>query len=225
VTKTLTSPTAAATPATADAEILRDYGPWPGVDTVHGVSFDGSHVWFAVGPAVNVLDPSDGRVVRRLPVPGEAGTAFDGRFLYQIAGPVIRRLDPETGAEQGTIPCPGNGCASGLAWGEGTLWVGQFDDRRILQIDPETGAVLRQITSDRMVTGVTWAGDELWHGTWDGERQLADLRRIDPETGGVIAVIAMPAGLSVSGLESDGNGTFYCGGGRSGKIRAVRKSL
>lgn len=225
MTTTRTSPTAAATPATTEAEILREYGPWPGVETVHGISFDGSHVWFAVGPAVNVLDPSDGRVVRTLPVPGEAGTAFDGRFLYQIAGPVIRRLDPETGAVLGTIPCPGNGCASGLAWGEGTLWVGQFDDRRILQIDPETGAVLRHITSDRMVTGVSWAGDELWHGTWDGDCQTADLRRIDPETGGVIAVIAMPTGLAVSGLESDGNGTFYCGGGRSGRIRAVRKSL
>ena len=73
MTTTRTSPTATATPATADAEILRDYGPWPGVDTVHGVSFDGSHVWFAVGPAVNVLDPSDLLCIS-MSAPGEPST-------------------------------------------------------------------------------------------------------------------------------------------------------
>jgi len=33
----------------------------------------------------------------------------------------------------------------------------------------------------------------------------------------------MPAGEGVSGLESDGAELFYCGGGASGKVRAVRR--
>src|SRR3546814_7288251 len=91
-----------------------------------------------------------------LAVPADAGTAFDGKHLFQIAEAVIRKIDPETGVVLGTIPAPGNGADSGLAWAEGTLWVGQYRDRKIYQIDPETGAVLRTIDSDRFVTGVTW---------------------------------------------------------------------
>ncbi|HET7912548.1 MAG TPA: glutamine cyclotransferase, partial [Pseudolabrys sp.] len=33
----------------------------------------------------------------------------------------------------------------------------------------------------------------------------------------------MPRGVAVSGLDSNGSDTFFCGGGSSGKIRAVRK--
>jgi hypothetical protein len=33
----------------------------------------------------------------------------------------------------------------------------------------------------------------------------------------------MPEGVGVSGLESDGADQFFCGGGSSGKIRAVRR--
>jgi hypothetical protein len=33
----------------------------------------------------------------------------------------------------------------------------------------------------------------------------------------------MPPGVNVSGLESDGGDQFFCGGGKSGKVRAVRR--
>ena len=98
----------------------------------------------------------------------------------------------------GTIPAPGSGGDSGLAWAEGTLWVGQHRGRKIHQVDPETGAVLRTIESDRFVTGVTWVDGELWHGTWQDE--ASDVRRIDPETGEVLERLEMPAGTGVSGL-------------------------
>jgi glutamine cyclotransferase len=203
------------------AEILREYGPFPGVDAVHGVSFDGRRVWFASGDRLNALDPESGEIVRTLDVAGDAGTAFDGRHLFQIAGAEIRRIDPATGEVLGTIPAPGGGKDSGLAWAEGSLWVGQHRDRRIHQVDPETGAVLRTITSDRFVTGVSWVGGELWHGTWEGE--ASDVRRIDPETGAVLERIEMPAGTGVSGLESDGGDRFFCGSGNGAKVRAIRR--
>jgi outer membrane protein assembly factor BamB len=202
------------------AQILREYGPFPGVNGVHGVSFDGQLVWFASGEKLNALDPESGEIVGVLDVAAHAGTAFDGKHLFQIADAVIRKIDPKTGDVLGTIPAPG-GSGSGLAWAEGTLWVGQNRGRKILQVDPETGAVLRTIESDRFVTGVTWIDGELWHGTWEGDE--SDLRQVDPQTGKVLASLEMPFGIGVSGLEADGDDQFFCGGGNSGRLRAVRR--
>ncbi len=203
------------------AEIVREYGPFPQVDDVAGVSFDGQRVWFASGDRLNALDPESGEIVAALDVPAHAGTAFDGKHLFQVAEAVIRKIDLRTGEVLGTIPAPGNGGDSGLAWAEGTLWVGQHRASKIYQIDPETGAVLRTIESDRFVTGVTWVDGELWHGTWQGE--ASDVRRIDPATGEVLERLEMPAGTGVSGLESDQGDRFFCGGGSSGKVRAIRR--
>lgn len=205
------------------ARILREYGPFPGVESVHGVTFDGARVWFASGNRLSALDPETGEIVGTLDVAAHAGTAFDGRHLFQIAEAEIRKIDPKTGEVLATIPAPGHGRDSGLAWAEGTLWVGQNRDRTIHQVDPETGAVLRTIRSDRFVTGVTWVGGELWHGTWENEE--SEVRRVEPATGEVLESLGMPTGTGVSGLESDGDGRFFCGGGASGTVRIVRRSL
>ena len=206
--------------ARSTAEIVREYGPFPGIDHVHGVTYDGRRVWFAAGGTLNAFDPESGDLLRSLDVAAHAGTAFDGEFLFQLAEDRIQKIDPATGRVLATIPAPGGGGDSGLAWAEGTLWVGQYRGRRIHQIDPVTGAVLRTIESDRFVTGVTWMDGELWHGTWEGDE--SEIRRIDPSTGEVLEQIAMPPGVGVSGLEAGGGDRFYCGGGKSGKVRAVR---
>jgi glutamine cyclotransferase len=203
------------------AEILREYGPFSGVDAVHGLTFDGQHVWFASGNKLSALDPASGKTVRWIDVAADAGTAFDGQHLFQIAGDRIQKIDPETGRVLATIPAPGGGGDSGLAWAEGTLWVGQYRDRKIHQVDPETGAVLCTLECNRFVTGVTWIDGELWHGTWEGDE--SELRRIDPRTGEVLERLEMPLGMGVSGLESDGGDQFFCGGGSSGKVRTVRR--
>jgi glutamine cyclotransferase len=205
----------------SNAEIVREYGPFPGVNSVHGVTYDGEHVWFASGDKLTALDPASGKTLRSVDVPSHAGTAFDGRHFYQLAEDRIQKIDPASGRVISTIPAPGGGGDSGLTWAEGTLWVGQYRDRRIRQIDPETGAILRTIESNRFVTGVTWVEGELWHGTWEGDE--ADIRRIDPDTGKVLESLTMPAGAGVSGLESDGRDQFFCGGGKSGTVRAVRR--
>lgn len=202
------------------ADIVREYGPFPGAEQVHGVTYDGRHVWFASGDKLNALDPVSGKAVRAIDVPAYAGTAFDGRHLFQIGGDRIQKIDPESGRVLSAIPVPSGG-ASGLAWAEGSLWVGQYRNRKIHQVDPETGAILRTIESNRFVTGVTWVDGELWHGTWEGEE--SDVRRIDPQTGEVLERLEMPPGVAVSGLESDGGDQFFCGGASSGKVRAVRR--
>jgi len=203
------------------AEIVQEYGPFPGADRVHGVSYDGQQVWFASGDKLNAFDPASGKMMRSIEVAAHAGTAFDGQHLFQIAEDRIQKIDPKTGRVLATIPAPGGGGDSGLAWAEGTLWVGQYRNRKIHQIDPETGVIVRTIESNRFVTGVTWVDGELWHATWEGEE--SDLRRIDPRTGEVQERLEMPTGVYVSGLESDGGDQFFCGGGPSGKVRAVRR--
>jgi glutamine cyclotransferase len=206
---------------TSAAEIVREYGPFPGADRVHGVTYDGRHVWFAAGDRLIAFDPASGTAARSIEVAAHAGTAFDGRHLFQLAADRIQKIDPKTGRVLATIPAPGGGGDSGLTWAEGTLWVGQYRERKIYQIDPETGAILRTIESNRFVTGVTWVDGQLWHATWDGDE--SDLRRVDPRTGEVLERLEMPPGVGVSGLESDGGELFFCGGGGSGKVRAVRR--
>ena len=203
------------------AEVVREYGPFSDVDHVHGVTFDGQHVWIAAGDRLNAIDPASGKPLRSIEVAADAGTAFDGRNLFQIAEDRIQKIDPKTGRVLGSIPAPGGGGESGLTWAEGTLWVGQYRARKIYQIDPQTGAILRTIESNRYVTGVTWVDGELWHGTWEGDQ--SDVRRVDPKTGEVLEKLEMPPGVYVSGLESDGGDQFFCGGGSSGKVRVVRR--
>jgi len=205
----------------AKAEILQEYGPFPDADQVHGLTFDGRHVWFASGEKLNALDPDSGQIVRSIDVAAHAGTAFDGRHLFQIAEDRIRKIDPKTGEVLSSIPAPGAGGDSGLAWAEGSLWVGQHRGRKIHQVDPATGAILRTIESNRLVTGVSWIDGDLWHATWDDDG--SDVRRIDAKTGEILEMLDMPPDTGVSGLESDGGERFFCGGGRTGKIRTIRR--
>jgi glutamine cyclotransferase len=208
-------------PRVREAEIVREYGPFVDGGRVHGVTHDGRRVWAATGARLVAFDPKSGKTTRTLDRACDAGTAFDGTYLYQIAEARIDKIDPATGDVVASIPAPGGGRDSGLAWAEGSLWVGQYRDRKIHQIDPETGIVKRTIESNRFVTGVTWVDGELWHGTGEGEE--SDIRRINPENGNVLERLEMPRDTMVSGLESDGADLFYCGGGSSGKVRAVRR--
>ncbi|MEQ8348909.1 MAG: PQQ-binding-like beta-propeller repeat protein [Sneathiellaceae bacterium] len=205
----------------AAAEIIGEFGPFPGIASVHGLTWDGRHVWFGSDIGLSALDPASGAVLRTIAMPADAGTAFDGSHLFQIAEDRIQKIDPATGEVLSTIPAPGGGADSGMAWAEGSLWVGRYRERKIHQVDPATGAVLRTIQSDRFVTGVTWVEDELWHGIWEGEE--SGLRRIDPADGRVLEQLDLPAGMGVSGLESDGGDRFFCGGGPSGRVRVVRR--
>ena len=203
------------------AEVVREFGPYPGIDLIHGVTFDGERVWFARGEGLVAVDAQSGAMVRELPVAADAGTAFDGEHLWQITGDRINKVDPRSGEVVGSIPAPAQGRDSGLTWAEGTLWVGEYRARKIHQVDAKTGAVLNTIETDRFVTGVSWVNHELWHATLENDE--SELCRVDPKTGEVLERLGMPAGVTVSGLEGDGAGIFYCGGHTTGKVRALRK--
>ncbi|MBF5057644.1 hypothetical protein Y5W_02938 [Alcanivorax sp. 521-1] len=201
------------------ALITREYGPFADAPIIHGIHYDGRHLWLAIGEQLLALDPTSGEETRRLDVAADAGTAFDGHHFYQIADARIQKIDPRSGEVVASVPAPGNGEDSGMAWADGSLWIGQYRRRRIHQVDPDTGAVLRTLESDRFVTGVTWVDDALWHGTGEGDEN--ELRRLDADSGEVLERLRMPDGVGVSGLTGDGHGGFYCGGGPTGRVRAV----
>ena len=212
---------AIAPPTTHAAEIVREYGPFAGAPPIHGVTHDGQRVWAATDQRLLAIDPASGDTVRSIERANDAGIAFDGEFLYQLVERRIDKIRLDDGQVVSSIPAPGQDGNSGLTWAEGSLWVGAYRDRRIYQLDPADGAVLRTIESNRYVTGVTWVDGELWHGTWEDDQ--SDIRRIDPDSGAVLEQLQMPAGSGVSGLESDGAELFFAGGGASGKLRAVRR--
>lgn len=203
------------------AEVLRELGPFAEGETIHGVTYDGKRVWAATGATLRALDPASGQPTGALNTPCEAGTAFDGTHLYQLSGSRIHKLDPRTGEVLSSVPAPSGDDNAGLTWAEGKLWVAQHKGRAILQLDPQTGAVLKTLRSDRFVTGVTWVDGQLWHATL--EEGASELRRIDARSSEVLERLQMPEGALITGLESDGADQFYCGGGASGKVRAVRR--
>jgi outer membrane protein assembly factor BamB len=205
----------------ANAEVVREYGPFEGVDNVRGVTFDGEHMWFAAGDHVQAVDPETGATVRRIDVPAAAGTAFDGTHLFQISRDMrIQKIDVSTGHVLSSIPAP-SATSSGLTWAEGALWVGDYANKSLRQIDPETGDVKRTLSSTRFVTGVTFVDGDLWHGTW--EDNASEIRRVDARTGEVLETIEMPPDHIVSGLEAGRGDVFFCGGGTSKKVRVVKR--
>jgi hypothetical protein len=213
------------------AEVVREYGPYPDAPQVHGVTFDGKHVWIAVGERMLAVAPGSGEIARTLNVPARAGSAFDGTYLYQIASGEIQKIEHASGRVVGTLPLPlplPRENVSGMAWADGYLWIGEYKAGKVHQVDPESGVILRSLQSDRFVTGVTWVDGELWHGavqdSQDSHNAASELREIDPQSGAVRRRVAMPKGAYVSGIESNGSDVIYCGGGTSGKLRAVRRS-
>jgi streptogramin lyase len=204
---------------TGEAEVVREYMP---IDDrgIHGVTFDGKLVWFARNDEVICFDPNTSEVVRRYSIPGAgAGTAFDGEFIYQLAKEEIVVVRPSDGAVVRRLPSPGKGADSGMAWGDGYLWVGQYSQGKINKVDPKTGEIVKTLTSDRFVTGVSCVDGELWHAGVGNDRPT-ELRRLGPE-GKVEEALTVPVSL-ISGMERTKDGDFWCGG-EKGKLRLVRR--
>jgi len=206
--------------ARSRAEIVRELKPLD-EGRIHGVTFDGERVWFARDGELVAVDPSSGSVVRRFAVPkASAGTAFDGEHLYQIADATILVIDPEDGRIVRTLPAPGKGEDSGMAWADGYLWVGQFRGAKIHKIDARTGEIVKTLSSDRFVTGVSVLDGALWHGvSFDGKP--SELRRLSPD-GAVNEVVEVPVD-SIAGVEATREGIWYAAD--RGRLRLIRPKV
>ncbi|MDB4973509.1 MAG: WD40-like repeat protein [Myxococcaceae bacterium] len=201
----------------SSVEVAREYQPLDQT-AIHGVTFDGRLVWFARDGELVAFDPTSERVVRRFEVPGaRGGTAFDGTHLYQLAGEVILVLDPEEGRIVRRLPAPNRGENSGMAWSDGYLWVGQYRAAKIHKLDAQTGELLKTLSSDRFVTGVSCVDGALWHAVSGGGD--CELRRLAAD-GNVEEVWSAPV-PGISGMEATSEG-FWCGG-EQGKLRLLQK--
>ncbi len=207
---------------TFDAEVVREFKPLED-GSVHGVTFDGKLVWYARDNELVAFDPVSAKVVRRHALPGaQSGTAFDGKHIYQLAGVDILVVEPETGKVVRKIPAPPKGTNTGMAWGDGYLWIGQYRESRIQKVDAKTGEIVKTLASDRFVTGVSCVEGALWHGAVaDGKE--SELRRLAND-GSVLETLRVPVD-SISGVEGTNDGTFWCGGGSKGTLREVRRKV
>ena len=64
-------------PAQSKAEILGEYGPFPGIERVGGVTYDGRRVWIAAGDKLAAIDPQTGTIDRSvLPLAGSNASSL-----------------------------------------------------------------------------------------------------------------------------------------------------
>jgi outer membrane protein assembly factor BamB len=204
-----------------DAEIVREYLPIDHLP-IHGVTFDGKLVWFARDNEVVAFDPGTEKVVARHAVPSaNAGTAFDGEHLYQLAKGEILVIQPADGRIVRRLPAPGKGLDSGMAWADGYLWIGQYRESKIHKVDAKTGEVVKTLTSDRFVTGVSCVEGALWHGA-TGDGQPSELRRLASD-GSVEETLVVPM-KGIGGVEGTGDGQFWCAGEKGALCLVQRKA-
>lgn len=201
------------------AEVVREYVP---IDEtpIHGVTFDGERVWFARDDELNAFDPTTEKLVHRQRVDdANGGTAFDGTYIYQLTHTEILVVDPANGKVMRKLPAPGTEDCSGMAFADGYLWVGQWSGKKIHKIDAKTGEIVKTLSSDRFVTGVSCVDGSLWHAA-AGDGPAPELRRLASD-GTVEEILAVPVNM-ISGVERTPEGTFWCGG-EKGRLRLVRK--
>jgi hypothetical protein len=203
----------------SEAEVVREYVPLDD-RSIQGVTFDGKRVWFARDDELVAFDPATEKVVQRHRVPNaRAGTAFDGAHLYQLANEEILVIRPSDGRVVRRLPAPGKGHNSGMAWADGYLFIGQYREARIHKVDAKTGEIVKTLTSDRFVTGVSCIDGALWHGVSD-DSKAPELRRLAAD-GTVEEAMTVPVD-HISGVEGTPDGAFWCGG-EKGKLRLVRR--
>jgi outer membrane protein assembly factor BamB len=157
-----------------------------------GYAFEGSKVYVALhhGQAVAQLDATNGRIVRRFPVPSPGGgvTASGPSNLAVAYGAVwasvpnlqaVVRISP-TGATK--VLRLGEGCGGSVAAAGGGLWVAC--DRQLVRLNPAT----RRVTVRLPLTGdLAVLNGRLWVAAAGG--RLVDL---DPRTGAVASTSRFP---------------------------------
>lgn len=204
---------------TAQAEVVREYVP---IDEqqIHGVTFDGELVWFARDGELVAFDPGNEKIIHRHAIDSaNGGTAFDGTHVYQLTRGEIVVVEPKSGKIVRRLPAPGQGGNSGMAWADGFLWVGQWSGRMIHKVDAKTGEVVKTLSTDRYVTGVSCVDGALWHGA-AGDGKPPELRRLGAD-GAVDEAMSVPVEM-IAGVERTPSGEFWCAG-EKGRLRLVRK--
>lgn len=138
---------------------------------VSGIAFDGSHLWITVEGAEKIyrVVPETGVTERSIkaPVMETGGSAWLEGSLYQLAylESSIYRLDPSSGDVIEVFDSPGEGMCSGMTSDGEFLWLANWEDEKIYQIDPRhEGRVVEVLEGNFETTGLAWDGQHLWNG-------------------------------------------------------------
>lgn len=139
---------------------------------------------------VYLLDWQDGHVLRQFPTATHhsSGITFDGETLWIASTftPIALFRYALDGTEIGRLPTPGAGTsgAHGLEWIDGNLWVTVPPSVTTYELDPVSGAILRQFPAPgNRPHGLAWDGELLWvaetaHRTITGYTLDGDVRRV-----------------------------------------------
>jgi hypothetical protein len=164
---------------------------------------------FALEESSNIvqIDPVFGNVLRRIPAPvsffgNVSGLAFDGVSLFFSAGfssNLIYVLNPNTGAVRYSFAAPPGVAVDGLAHSGVSLFILNYNNRIIYEVDPVTGQVLNNFASNAFLRGaLTFGGGRQ---TLFAERaDLNEVVELNPFTGAIVNRIPMPPGEAIFGL-------------------------
>ena len=179
------------------------------------------HVWFAAGDKLNALDPASGNTVRSIDV------AAPCRHRVRRPAPVPDRRRPhpqDRSAHRPRARAPSLPPAAAATRGwpgpkarSGSASTASARSTRSIPRPARSCAPSSPTASSPASRGSTASC-----GTAPGKATRANCALI-PATGEVLERLEMPAGVGVSGLESDGGDRFFCGGGPSGRLRTVRR--
>ena len=207
---------------TVTAEILREYGPFPGVD---------ARAWRHVRRPARLVRlrrqaerPRSGErqgaaldrrrracrhgLRRPAPVPDRRGSHPEDRSEDRPGA----RHDSRARRRRRLRASPGPKARSGSA---------SIATARSIRSIPRRARSCAP--SSPTASSPASPGSTASSGTAPGKATRATCGASIRETGEVLERLEMPAGTGVSGLESDGGDRFFCGGGSSGKVRAVRR--
>ena len=96
-----------------------------------------------------------------------------------VTGSAVAEIDPQTNRLSAAVPVSGR--PDGIAYGSGSLWVTNPDDRTVMRLDPDTRTVARTLSLDDKPTAIAASRRAVWVVGSDPIRASVSVRRIDPQ--------------------------------------------
>lgn len=177
-----------------DFTILRSFpAPMPSPD---GLELIDGTLWTTECTSEELfeLGPERGEVLGTLRLPDAFidHLAWDGRYLWgndHHDKHRIHRVDLSTGAVVGGFDVPFR--PMGMAWDGEHLWSMEVSSRRVMKLDPATGAIVDTLPAPGgNVCGIGWDGVCLWVSDLTAGKYY----QLDPRTGEVVTTLTPPGG-------------------------------
>jgi DNA-binding SARP family transcriptional activator/ABC-type oligopeptide transport system substrate-binding subunit len=173
-------------------------------------TYVGGHVWaYAGDPDLFVeIDPKSGRVLKRFsPTTAVAAYAVEGHDLWEVGDTTLARIDTNLGTEVARYQLPRDpqqpsGAATGIAVGDGSLWVSRAGLNEVLRIDPRTGHVVRHYSGVPSPAIIAVADGSAWTVSHFSSATVVDL------TSGAVSRVNMPPGTMQWVATGGGYGWF-----------------